>query len=194
MGWGEMCATAANIVVAYRENTASVARGADEPTVVGGADEHTVVGVGETHDEPTVSRAAYEPTVVGGATPGADEPTVVGEAIPVSELVSTGDCIGTVRERADEYCFPGHTKSGKSTDGAGSYKYIENACNECGKQCVERHSTDDYPQVDFFVPRICCSYACLKSYVWHKTCTDLDRFIPRPAGHTSATASHGSRS
>ena len=61
---------------------------------------------------------------------------------------------------------------------------IENACNECGEDCKERHSTADWPILaDVFKnvePRICCSYACLRSYVRHTAEIDLDAH-PRPA-------------
>ena len=65
-----------------------------------------------------------------------------------------------------------------------SWSCVENACNECGNQCEERHSTANWPMIAylFYQPRICCYYACLKSYIWHKAWFDLDDH-PRPACH-----------
>ena len=52
----------------------------------------------------------------------------------------------------------------------------DNACNECGEQCVERHSTEDYYVLrrKFIIPRICCTHECLKSYILHKVSIDID--------------------
>ena len=64
----------------------------------------------------------------------------------------------------------------------GTWAWVENSCNECGNQCRERHTTADWSAIrrHWGVPKICCSYKCLKTFVWHKAEFDLDAHPGNP--------------